>query len=97
MRYSTHRNITSTFAERRRAALRHSSTMRALRDCYASLTSHEGHVIALVVSGLLNRQVAGELGISEMMVTAHRGVVIRNMKADSLADLHDDIDLEATG
>jgi FixJ family two-component response regulator len=45
----------------------------------------------------LNRQVAGELGISEMMVTAHRGVVIRNMKADSLADLHDDIDLEATG
>ena len=61
--------------------------MRALRNCYASLTPREREVMALVVSGLLNKQVAGELGISEITVKAHRGQVMRKMKADSLPDL----------
>ena len=73
--------------ERSRAALRLESEMRALRTCYASLTPREREVMALVVSGLLNKQVGGELGISEITVKAHRGQVMRKMKADSLPDL----------
>src|SRR5712671_1129691 len=73
--------------ERSRAALDHESEMRAVRDCYASLTSRERDVMALVVSGLLNKQVGAELGISEITVKAHRGNMMRKMKADSLADL----------
>ena len=73
--------------ERSHAALGHEAEMRALRDCYASLTRREREVMALVVSGLLNKQVGGELGISEITVKAHRGKVMRKMKADSLADL----------
>jgi DNA-binding NarL/FixJ family response regulator len=61
--------------------------IRALRDCYASLTPRERQVMALVASGLLNKQVGGELNISEITVKAHRGQVMRKMKADSLADL----------
>ena len=61
--------------------------MQALRDRYASLSRREREVMALVVSGLLNKQVGGELGISEITVKAHRGQVMRKMKADSLADL----------
>ena len=73
--------------ERSRAALRLDSEMGALRNCYASLTPREREVMALVVSGLLNKQVGGELGISEITVKAHRGQVMRKMKADSLPDL----------
>ena len=73
--------------ERSRVALRLDSEMRLLRTCYASLTPREREVMALVVSGLLNKQVGGELGISEITVKAHRGQVMRKMKADSLPDL----------
>jgi FixJ family two-component response regulator len=73
--------------ERSRVALGHESEMRSLRDCYASLTGRERQVMALVVSGLLNKQVGGELGISEITVKAHRGQVMRKMKADSLPEL----------
>jgi len=73
--------------ERSHTALGHEAEMRALRDCYASLSRREREVMALVVSGLLNKQVGGELGISEITVKAHRGQVMRKMKAGSLADL----------
>jgi FixJ family two-component response regulator len=70
-----------------RAALDHESEVRALRDCYTSLTHREREVMALVVAGLLNKQIGGELGISEITVKAHRGKVMQKMKADSLAEL----------
>jgi FixJ family two-component response regulator len=73
--------------ERSRAALRVESEMRLLRSRYASLTPREREVMALVCSGLLNKQVGGELGISEITVKAHRGQVMRKMTADSLPDL----------
>jgi FixJ family two-component response regulator len=73
--------------ERSRTALGQESEIRVLRDCYASLTPREREVMAWVVSGLLNKQVGGELGISEITVKAHRGQVMRKMKADSLPDL----------
>ena len=73
--------------ENSRAALSLDSEMRALRNCYESLTPREREVMTLVVSGLLNKQVGGELGISEITVKAHRGQVMRKMKADSLPHL----------
>jgi len=73
--------------ERSHAALDQEAEMRVLRDRYASLSPRERQVMALVVSGLLNKQVGGELGISEITVKAHRGKVMQKMKADSLADL----------
>jgi FixJ family two-component response regulator len=72
---------------RSREALGRESEMQRLRSCYASLTPRERDVMALVVSGLLNKQVGGELGISEITVKAHRGQVMRKMKADSLPEL----------
>jgi FixJ family two-component response regulator len=72
---------------RSRTALSQEAALRTLRDRHASPTRREREVMALVVSGLLNKQVGGELGISEITVKAHRGQVMRKMKADSLADL----------
>ena len=76
-----------TAVERSRAALRHDSEMRMLGKCYSTLTPREREVMALVVSGLLNKQVGFELGISEATVKAHRGQVMRKMEAESLPDL----------
>ena len=73
--------------ERSRTAVRQEAELRVLRSSYASLTPREREVMALVVSGLLNKQVGGELGISEITVKAHRGQVMRKMKADSLPEL----------
>jgi len=73
--------------ERSRTAQRRESEVQAVRNCYASLTPREKEVMTLVVSGLLNKQVGGTLGISEITVKAHRGQVMRKMKAGSLADL----------
>ena len=73
--------------ERSQTALGHEADIRSLRDCYASLSRREREVMTLVVTGLLNKQVGFELGISEITVKAHRGKVMRKMKADSLADL----------
>jgi FixJ family two-component response regulator len=61
--------------------------LRSLRDRYTSLSHREREVMARVASGLLNKHVGRELGISEITVKAHRGKVMRKMKADSLADL----------
>jgi len=72
---------------RSRVALDRAVELESLRNCYRSLTHRERQVMALVVSGLLNKQVGAELGISEITVKAHRGQVMRKMKADSLADL----------
>jgi FixJ family two-component response regulator len=73
--------------QRSSLALVQNAEMQELRDRYSSLTSRERQVMALVVSGLLNKQVGGELGISEITVKAHRGQVMQKMKANSLADL----------
>lgn len=73
--------------ERSKVSLAQEAEMAALRERYALLTGREREVMALVVSGLLNKQVGGELGISEITVKAHRGQVMQKMKADSLADL----------
>ena len=69
------------------SALDRESELQTLRKRYASLSRREREVMALVVSGLLNKQVGGELGISEITVKAHRGRVMRKMKARSLPAL----------
>ena len=61
--------------------------MRKLGQCYSTLTTREREVLALVTSGLPNKLVGSELGISETTVKAHRGHVMRKMAAESLADL----------
>jgi FixJ family two-component response regulator len=73
--------------ERSRTALRRESEVQLLRNRYTELTRREREVMVLVISGLLNKQVGGELGISEITVKAHRGQVMRKMKADSLPEL----------
>ena len=71
-------------SQRPRTGLAREAEIRVLRDRYASLTPREREVMALVISGRLNKQVGGELGISEITVKAHRGKMMRKMKADSL-------------
>jgi FixJ family two-component response regulator len=73
--------------KRSRVALGLEAQMRVLQHRYASLSSREREVMALVVSGLLNKQIGGELGISEITVKAHRGKVMQKMQANSLPDL----------
>ena len=72
---------------RSRTALDHEAEIQVLQHRYASLSRREREVMALVVRGLLNKEVGGELGISEITVKAHRGRVMRKMAAKSLADL----------
>jgi FixJ family two-component response regulator len=69
------------------AALCQEAEMRSIRDSYASLSRRERQVMELVVRGRLNKYVGDELGISETTVKAHRGNMMRKMKADSLPDL----------
>ena len=69
------------------AELAHAARMQALRERYASLSRREREVMALVAAGLMNKQVGGELGISEITVKAHRGQMMRKMQARSLAEL----------
>lgn len=73
--------------ERSTASLGREAELRALKARYARLTSREREVFALVVTGLLNKQVGNELGISEITVKAHRGSLMRKLNADSLAEL----------
>ena len=73
--------------ERSRVTLAREAELRALRSLHSSLTPREQEVMALVVAGLLNKQIAATLGISEITVKAHRGQVMRKMQVGSLADL----------
>jgi FixJ family two-component response regulator len=73
--------------ERSRLALGREVEMRVLQERYAALSPRERQVMTLVVSGLLNKQIGGELGISEITVKAHRGKVMQKMNAHSLAEL----------
>lgn len=73
--------------ERSRASIDGETALRDLRDRHASLTEREREVLALVVSGLSNKQVGSELGIAEITVKVHRGRVMRKMGAGSLPEL----------
>ena len=80
-------NALRSAIQRSLGALEHETELRNLRKHYEMLSGREREVMALVVSGLMNKQVGGKLGISEITVKAHRGNVMRKMEAASLADL----------
>jgi FixJ family two-component response regulator len=73
--------------ERSRSTVDQEAELRRIREAYALLSAREREVMDLVCTGLMNKQVGGELGISEITVKAHRGQVMRKMNAHSLADL----------
>jgi len=77
----------NTGLRQHRESRKSQSELAGLRSCYASLTPRERDVLPLVVRGLLNKQAAAELGISEVTLQIHRSQVMRKMHADSLADL----------
>jgi FixJ family two-component response regulator len=81
------RNAMRDALERSRVALRHEAEMSVLREHHAALTRREREVMELVLSGLLNKQIAAKLGITEITVKVHRGSMMRKMGADSLLDL----------
>jgi FixJ family two-component response regulator len=77
----------STAIERDRRRREEQRMNRALKNCYDSLTPREREVMSFVTAGLMNKQIAGELGLSEITVKIHRGHLMRKMKAKSLAEL----------
>jgi FixJ family two-component response regulator len=85
-----HKELLSAIREslvRSRLIVARKSERQALQECYVSLSLRQKQVMVLVSSGLMNKEVAAELGISEITVKAHRGQVMQKMQANSLADL----------